>query len=93
MKGRSIEATNAALRQLGDRWSGGEIGSEEYLAQMYRLIATAEGQEVDDTPSEQQTHPGLAPISESPGSQPRWLWVLPVVIALVFLAGLAWLLA
>lgn len=90
MTARSIQATNDALRQLGERWASGEIDADAYLAQMYRLISAAEGVEADDDPaSEQQTHPGLPAVGQRKNA-PRWLWALPVLFSLMFLFGLAW---
>ena len=89
---RSVADTNAALKSLGDRWAAGEIDAEAYLAQSYRLISAIEGGMVDDSlASEQRTHPQL-PIIEDSKSLPRWLWLVPVLLALGFLVGLAWLL-
>ena len=93
MSGRSIEATNSALLQLGQRWVSGEIDAEVYLAQSFRLVSALEGLERDDDlPSEQQTHPGLPPVTGKPAVARRWLWLLPVILALAFLGLLAFLL-
>lgn len=94
MSGRSIDATNHALVQLGQRWASGEIDAETYLAQSFRLVSALEGlQRDDDLPSEQQTHPGLPPVNDRPTAGRRWLWLLPVLFALIFLGLLALLLS
>lgn len=79
-----LETLNQALLELGQRRARGELDADSYRAQCYHLLADLDdngrGEPRDASPS--------VGIPRRTGVSP-WFWLIPILLALVFLGGLA----